>query len=222
MICAAGYTATVLKFFPMRNDFSGTAALITRREAAELSGTTLGAVNKAIEQKVLRVRRRKGRTLLAPEDVGPLTLLSQTRVSLPVTVKRRVVAWARRSPGTNAELRLDGALVVRMGPEIEQAVQRAQRYIELRGRLVEVDPQVCGGEPVITGTRVPIRGLARQIELGETPEVLREDAPFRPEEAFELAPLWAKANPRQGRPSRPWVSDERTRAREPRAHARAA
>ena len=65
----------MLKFFLMRNEFSGTAALITRREAAELSGTTLGAVNKAIEQKVLRVRRRKGRTLLAPEDVGALTLL---------------------------------------------------------------------------------------------------------------------------------------------------
>lgn len=212
----------VLKFFLMRNEFSETAVLLTRREAAELSGTTLGAVNKAIEQKVLRVRRRKGRTLLAPEDVGPLTLLSQTRVSLPITVKRRVVVWARRSPGTNAELRLDGALVVRMGPEVEQAAQRAQRYIELRERLVEVDPQVCGGEPVITGTRVPIRGLARQIELGEAPEVLREDYPFLPAEAFELAPLWAKANPRQGRPSRPWGSNDRTSARGLRAHARAA
>ena len=51
----------------MSNEFSGTAPLITRREAAELSGTTLGAVNKAIEQKVLRTRRRKGRTLLAPK-----------------------------------------------------------------------------------------------------------------------------------------------------------
>jgi uncharacterized protein (DUF433 family) len=215
-------TTAMLKFFLMRNEFSGTAALITRREAAELSGTTLGAVNKAIEQKVLRVRRHKGRTLLAPEDVGPLALLSQMRVSLPVIVKRRIVAWARRGPGANAELRLDGALVVRMGPEIEQAVQLARRYIDLRERLIEVDPQVCGGEPVLAGTRVPVRGLARQIELGEAPEVLRKDYPFLPEEAFELAPLWAKANPRQGRPSRPWASDEQPRTWEPRANAQAA
>lgn len=212
----------MLKFFPMRNEFSETAALITRREAAELSGTTLGAVNKAIEQKVLRVRRRRGRTLLAPEDVGPLTLLSQTRVALPVAVKRRIVVWARGGPGTNAELRLDGALVVRMGPEIEQAMQRARHYVELRERLVEVNPEVRGGVPVIAGTRMPVRSLARLIELGETREVLREDYPFLPEESFELAPLWAKANPRQGRPPRPWASGERTPASQLRPHARAA
>lgn len=213
---------TVVKYFPVRNEFSGVAALMTRREAAELSGTTLGTVNKAIEQKVLRGHARKGRTLLAPEDVGALTLLAQTRVSLPVVVKRRVAAWARSGPEVDAELRLDGALAVRVGPEIEQAVLRARRYIELRGRLVEVDPEVCGGEPVIKGTRVPVRGLARQIELGEKPEVLREDYPFLPEEAFELAPLWAKANPRQGRPSRPWADPPGTRVRGSGAHARAA
>jgi uncharacterized protein (DUF433 family) len=205
----------------MSNEFSITL-LITRREAAELSGTTLGAVNKAIEQKVLRVRRRKGRTLLAPEDVGALTLLSQTRVSLPVAMKRRMVAWARSGPKADMEFRLDGALLVRMGPEVEQAVQRARRYVELREQLVEIDPDVRGGEPVIRESRVPIRGLARQIELGETLEVLREDYHFLPEEAFELAPLWAKANPRQGRPSRPWAVGERFPARPPSAHAQAA
>lgn len=194
---------------------------MTRREAAELSGTTLGAVNKAIEQKVLRGQRRKGRTLLAPEDIGALTLLSQTRVSLPVVVKRRVAVWARSCPETDAELRIDGALAVRIGPEIEQAVQRARRYIELRERLVEVDPEVRGGEPVIKGTRVPVRSLARQIELGEKPEILRQEYPFLSEEAFELAPLWANANPRQGRPSRPWANPG-TRVRGSGTHARAA
>ncbi len=196
--------------------------LITRREAAELSGTTLGAVNKAIEQKVLRTRRRKGRMLLAPEDVGALALLAQTRVVLPVAVKRRIVTWARGGPGANAELTLDRALVVRIGPEVEQAVQRAQRYVELRERLVEVNPKVCGGEPVVTETRVPVRSLARQIELGETREVLREDYAHLPEESFELAPLWAKANPRQGRPARPWANGKRTPVSELRPHARAA
>ncbi len=212
----------LLKFSLMRNEFSGIASLLTRREVAELSGTTLGAVNKAIEQKVLRPRRRKGRTLLTPEDAGALTLLSQTRVSLPVAVRRRLALWARSGPAANAELALDGALLVRMGPEIEQAVQRARRYVELRERLVEVNPEVRGGTPVITETRMPVRSLARLIELGETREVLREDYPFLPEESFELAPLWAKANPRQGRPSRPWDSGERTPVSQLSPHARAA
>ncbi|MHB8695593.1 MAG: DUF433 domain-containing protein [Solirubrobacteraceae bacterium] len=122
-----------------------------------------------------------------------------------LAVKKRVAAWARSNPGADAELRLDGALVVRIGPEVEEAVQRARRYVELRDQLVEVNPAVCGGEPVIKGTRVPVRSLARQIELGEALEVLREDFSFMAEEAFELAALWASMNPRQGRPSRPWT-----------------
>lgn len=204
----------------MRDEFPAAGSLITRREAAELSGASLGAVNKAIEQRVLRARRRNSRALLGPEEVGVLTLLSQTRVPLPVALKRRVAAWARCGPGPNAELRLDDVLVLRIGPEVEQAVRCAQRYVELRERLVEVDPEVRGGVPVISGSRVPIRGLAMQIELGETLEVLREDFWFLPEGAFELAPLWARANPRHGRPRRPWASGDRNRAGEPSAHAR--
>lgn len=212
----------VLNSFPVSNKLLGAVPLITRREAAELSGATLGAVNKAIEQKVLRTRLRKGRMLLSPEDVGALALLAQTRVVLPVAVKRRIAAWARGGPGVDAELALDGALVVRMGAEIEQAVAHARRYVELRERLVEVDPERRGGTPVITETRMPVRSLARLIELGETREVLREDYPWLPEESFELAPLWAKAHPRQGRPSRPWATGERTPVSELRPRARAA
>jgi uncharacterized protein (DUF433 family) len=197
-------------------------ALITRREAAQLSGTALNAVNKAIEQKVISARRRNHRTLLAAEDVGALTLLSQTRVSLPVAMKRRVVVWARGDPGANAELVLDGALVVRMSPEVAETVRRAERYVELRDRLVEVNPEVRGGEPVITGTRVPVRSLARRIELGETRKVLREDYAHLPKDSFELAPLWAKANPRQGRPPRPWATGKRTPVSELRPHVQAA
>lgn len=183
---------------------------ITRREAAELSGASLVAVNKAIEQRVVLPRRGGARILLTPDDVGSLALLAQVQLALPVAVKRRLAEWARTRPGVDAELRLDGALLVRMPPEIEQAVERALRYVELRERLVEINPEVCGGEPVIAKSRVPVRGLGEQIELGETREVLREDFWFLPEDAFELAPLWARANPRQGRPSRPWVSGERT------------
>jgi hypothetical protein len=61
-----------------------------------------------------------------------------------------------------------------------------------------------GGEPVITGTRVPVRTIASLIEMGETHDVLREDYPHIPEEAYAVAVLWAHANPRCGRPARPW------------------
>lgn len=192
----------------MRSEFSPASSL-SRREVAELAGTTLSAVNKAIEQKVVRPRRRGGRALLSPEDVAALRLLGETRVALPVTVRRRAAEWARTCPGEGATLELDGALVLRLGSDVADATESARKYMAMRERLVESDPEVRGGEPVIAGTRVPVRGLARQIELGETREVLREDYPFLPEEAFDLAPLWARSHPRQGRPPRPWADTDR-------------
>lgn len=51
---------------------------------------------------------------------------------------------------------------------------------------------------MIRGTRVPVRGLAKQIDAGESLEVLRQGYD---EDAFEFAVQWAKANPRRGRPS---------------------
>jgi uncharacterized protein (DUF433 family) len=192
----------------VRSKFSQASSL-SRREVAELAGTTLSAVNKAIEQKVVRARRRGGRVLLSPEDVAALRLLGETRVALPVTVKRRAAEWARTRPAEGATLELDGALVLRLGSDVADAAESARRYVAMREQLVESDPAVRGGEPVIAGTRVPVRGLARQIELGETREVLREDYPFLPEAAFELAPLWARSHPRQGRPRRPWADTSR-------------
>ena len=91
-----------------------------------------------------------------------------------------------------------------MTEDVAQTIERAESYTRLRDRYVERNPAVMGGEPVITGTRVPVRTIASLIEMGETPEVLREDYPHVPEEAYPVAVLWAHANPRRGRPVRPW------------------
>jgi uncharacterized protein (DUF433 family) len=201
----------------MRSEFSEASAL-SRREVAELAGTSLSAVNKAIEQRVLRGRRRGGRVLLAPEDVAAMRLLAELRVALPVAVKRRVAEWARSGPVAGAQLELDGALVVQVSSDVAEAAGRARWYVSARERLVERNPEVKGGVPVIRGTRVPVRSLARQIELGETREVLRQDYHFLPEEAFDLAPLWARSHPPQGRPARPGAGDVRA-TRPPRVQA---
>jgi uncharacterized protein (DUF433 family) len=73
--------------------------------------------------------------------------------------------------------------------------------VRLRDRYVEVDPGKMSGAPVIRGTRVPVRTLAQLIEGGESRKALKEDYPHIPEEAYGVAVLWAKGNPRRGRPA---------------------
>ena len=73
----------------------------------------------------------------------------------------------------------------------------ADEYVRLRDRYVERNPAIMGGGPVIRGTRVPVRTVGGLIEQGESREVMREDYPHVPEEAYAVAVRWTRANPRR-------------------------
>jgi uncharacterized protein (DUF433 family) len=183
-----------------------TSVLLTRREAAEIGRVPLNAIDKAIEQGVVKPKRRAGKPLLPAHEVALLVLLRQIDVALPTKAKGSLRRWLAeaQSKAVGSELALSEALRVAMTEDVAETIERAESYTRLRDRYVQHNPAVMGGEPVITGTRVPVRTIASLIEMGETHEVLREDYPHVPEEAYPVAVLWAHANPRRGRPVRPW------------------
>jgi uncharacterized protein (DUF433 family) len=183
-------------------------ALLTRREAAEIGGVPLKAVDKAIEQGVVKPRRSAGKPLLPPHEVAFLVLLRQLELQLPIKAKKRLRSWLldQRADTVGAEFPLSEALRVELTPEAAEAIERADEYARLRERYIEQKPNVMGGEPVIRGTRVPVRTIAALLDDGEPREILREDYPHVPEEAYAVAILWAHANPRRGRPAPPWRS----------------
>jgi len=91
---------------------------------------------------------------------------------------------------------------VRRVDELEQARLRAERYARLRDKWITRDPEIKHGEPVIRGSRVSVDTLAERMARGESADVLDEDSPHIPAEAREVAALYARANPRRGRPKR--------------------
>jgi uncharacterized protein (DUF433 family) len=179
-----------------------TLPLLTRSEIAEISGVSVNAVNKAIEQRVAKARRQRGRTLLAADEAAALALLSELPVGLSIKLKREVRNWiVKRSPASAEEFELSYALRVAMTENAADVARRAFDYVRLRDQYVEIDQGKMGGTPVIRGTRVPVRTLAQLVQGGESPKALKEDYPHIPEEAYDVAVLWAKGNPRRGRPT---------------------
>lgn len=183
--------------------------LLTRNEIAEISGVSLNAVNKALEQRVAKARRSRGRTLLVADEAAALALLSELPIGLSIKLKREVRNWiVKRNPTQAEEFELSRALRIAMTENAADVSKRAFDYVRLREQYVESDPGKMGGTPVIRGTRVPVRTLAQLVEGGESPKALKEDYPHIPEEAYDVAVLWAKGNPRRGRPTR----QDRTRS----------
>ena len=200
---------------------SSTAAnLFTRNETAEISGVSVSAVNNALEQRIGKPRGSRGRTLLAVEEAAALALISQIPVRLSVKLKRELRDWiVDRSPQPAEELELSPALRIAMTDYASEVAARAAEYARLRDKYVEVDARKLGGTPVIRGTRMPVRTLAELVESGERREVLREDYPHIPEEAYDVAVTWARGNPRRGRPN---SSEPKSRTRPSRRAATAA
>lgn len=191
--------------FLVRNAFIG-SGLLDRQEVAVLAGVEVRVVDKAVEQGVLSLVQGDEGSAFPLEAVRAIALLRDVELPLPVPTKRHIVGWVSALPQSDdgSTTLLSQGLAVRYSPGAAEADARARRYVNLRDRWVASDPEVRGGEPVVRGTRVPLRGLARQIEQGEPPQALREDYAHIAEEVFEMAPIWAKAHPRRGRPRRPW------------------
>jgi uncharacterized protein (DUF433 family) len=178
-------------------------ALITRREAAALSGISETTVKKAVDQKVVPTRRRGSQSWIELEDVPVLAMLGLLNtMRLSTAHKQELRKWLRAASAP-PELELTPALVVRRVDAIEQARLRAERYGQLRDRWIVRDPEIKNGEPVISGSRVSVHILAERIADGESDDVLDEDFPHIPAEAREVAVQYARANPRRGRPKRP-------------------
>src|SRR5271154_858375 len=99
-------------------------SMLTRREAVEIAHVPLGALDKAIEQKIVTVHRRRERSWLASEDVGVIALLQKLALPLPVTVKRKIRRWVRETEPyrteNSSELQISDALVVRWSPEVSE------------------------------------------------------------------------------------------------------
>ena len=61
------------------------------------------------------------------------------------------------------------------------------------------------GTPVFRGTRIPVDLIADMLAQGATVEEILEGYPTLSNEKIAIAPLYMRAFPRRGRPSRrPW------------------
>jgi uncharacterized protein (DUF433 family) len=86
-----------------------------------------------------------------------------------------------------------------VGPFVAQAFVRA-REVDDADALVSVDPEVMGGAPCFTGTRVPIDTVLASLDRGVGKAELRESFQFLTDTHLSAARVYAAVHPRRGRP----------------------
>ena len=59
---------------------------------------------------------------------------------------------------------------------------------------IEIDPRVCGGKPVIKGTRIPVAVILDQLASGQSWDSVLEGFPELSREDIQTAILYAKSS----------------------------
>ena len=180
----------------------------TPQEAAALADANLGAVQKAITKRAIQARLKDGRRLISRDGVYTIAIVTSAPAAwkIPLRDIQAVVIRILRDPilhpipmGENGTYIIDPTIVVR------DVNARLALYDRAQAELVEHNPEILGGTPVIKGTRLNVYAIAGRLEKGETIAELLQEYPYVTRDHIEAAQLYAKANPLRGRPGgRPW------------------
>lgn len=180
--------------------------LFTVREVAALSGTTIAAVNRCVDRRVvMEVKSGRRERWLMPQAAYFMALKPELdRVGMSAIYCAKLYLALTETPEeelTGHEIALSAVVRIHTAG-IADVVARTRRYLEARDRFIVVEPKIKGGVPTIRGTRIDVYSVAQRLDAGETIEQLSEDYPEVPSQAFEAAALYARTHPRRGRPPR--------------------
>jgi uncharacterized protein (DUF433 family) len=181
----------------------------TPAQASAITGLPLAAVHKAIDSRLIRPRSaRLGTTvrrLLTKEQLIYLQLEAEGLRLLPVGTRREIADSIQRSPKTDV-LAVGGGTALFV--EFKAARRRVESQLKQFAYIEEMvvsDPEIMRGTPVFKDTRIPVDLVADLLSQGATAEEILEGYPTLSKERIAIAPLYMRAFPRRGRPSRrPW------------------
>jgi uncharacterized protein (DUF433 family) len=178
---------------------------ITVNEAAFVSGLSVKTINQAIDREhihTLDLQRTSDRAKrgVAASDAVFLFVSQLLSPELRPKVYRSFHGKDLSQLPHQLEM---GSVILNLQRAIEEVEERMKLLQRMQERI-EINPAVCGGEPVFRGTRIMVHGLARKLGEGSTIQELVEDHPRISEDDIHLAVQYAKLYPRRGRPHGPW------------------
>jgi len=186
---------------------------LSLKEAAAVAELPEPAVRRAIERRSLAPRAARAGTarrwrfgvrdlLFARLIAGfPLPLGAEDKRALGELVYRgHAVAGPWRAEGRGFVREADGLALRIDAAEARRRIARNLRDLRRGRRRVVSDPMVLGGEPVFSGTRIPLSHVAGLIRNGASLDEVLADCPALGARDVAYAALCARMTPRPGRP----------------------
>lgn len=181
----------------------------TPAQAAAITGLPLAAVHKAIDSCLIRPRSSRAgatvRRLLTKEQLIYLQLEAEGLRLLPVGARREIADSIQHSPNVDVMAVGNGKVLLVECKGARRKVEGQLKQLARMEEMVSSDPEIMRGTPVFKGTRIPVDLVADMLAQGATAEEILQGYPTLSKKKITIAPLYMRAFPRRGRPSRrPW------------------
>ena len=188
------------------------AAVLTPNEVAELAGTPIRLIEKAIEERILSVRfglspamPQRSRRLLPAYSVVYAAAVAGLELKLSIAHKKELARGIAKSPH-GKRVTIAPAVEIDVGRLVGDALERTEKYRAARDAFIVVDNEVMGGTPVIRDTRMTVYSVLGRVKHGESIDDILEDNPDLSRAAIEAAVVYARTHPLVGRPGgRSWA-----------------
>lgn len=181
---------------------------LSAAEAATAAGVSVADVNRAVDRNILPegLFSAAGSRTFRREACVFISFYFGTADSLTSAARLRVIRDGSTHSQSWSDLRAwrsheSAAVEVSFSPFIEEVENRLDQLQRAQEMVVE-DQEILRGIPVFRGTRIPVHDVADLIEEKTPIAELKELYPRLKQEQFELAPVYAKAHPKRGRPAR--------------------
>ena len=181
---------------------------LSAAEAAAAAGVSVADVNRAVDRNILpeglfsasgsRTFRREACVFISFYFGTAHSLTSAARLGVIRDGSAHSASWSDLKAWRSQE---SAAVEVSFSPFIEEVEGRLDQLHKAQEMVVE-DPEILRGIPVFRGTRIPVQDVVDLIEEETPTSELKDLYPRLTQVHFDLAPVYAKAHPRRGRPVR--------------------
>ena len=192
--------------------------MVSANEAAALAMVEIRDVHRAFDEHLLPEALLGGpgpNRQVARGAVPLLAFYFRTAGILQADARKAVIRLVASTGRTGAlrrmaalrrhrhPLSIGDGISADLRPFIAETDARA-RMLEQAREMAVVDPDVLGGtEPVVRGTRVPVRDVAAAVAAGVPVAEILAGYPSLKAEQVELAALYASVERPRGKPRRP-------------------
>ena len=181
---------------------------LSTSEAAIGAGVSVTDINRAIDRKILPSKLYSTVTSRRVRKDACLWIAFYFETAESLTSAARLKAIRNGFGRCNSwqelkDCRVEESRTIEVSlTQIWEDVDRRLNLLKEAREMVIEDPEILSETPVIKGTRIPVHDVASLVHSGTPIAELLELYPLLKTKQFELASLYAKANPLRGRPKR--------------------